>query len=187
MRLVRVRTALVGAVVVVVAGCGGDEATSSQPVSQVRQERATATLEGRSGSDLKGTAEFVQSGEEPLVVRVRLQGTTPGLHGLHVHETGDCSAPDAASAGGHFDSGNAPHGGPGTEQSHDGDLGNIEVREDGTGDLATTSDRLTLDEGATSVVGLAVVVHAGPDDLTSQPAGASGDRIGCGVVELATS
>jgi Cu-Zn family superoxide dismutase len=147
--------------------------------------RATATLQGRSGAALTGTATFVQVGDEPVRVLVRIDRATPGLHGLHVHEKGDCSDPQAQAAGGHFNPARSPHAGPDAHSRHAGDLGNIEVREDGTGDLVTTSDVLTAEAGPWSVVGRAVVVHASEDDLRTQPTGNAGARVGCGVVTLA--
>jgi len=133
-----------------------------------------------------GTAAFVQVGNDPVRVRVRVEHATPGLHGLHVHETGDCSDPEAKAAGGHFNPLGAPHAGPETEARHAGDLGNIKVREDGAGDLVMTTDLLTVQAGPASVVGQSVVFHAKKDDLMTQPTGNSGARQGCGVVVVST-
>lgn len=106
-----------------------------------------------------------------------------GLHGFHLHEVGDCSAEDYTSAGGHFNPTGVDHGGPGAEVHHAGDLGNIEIGEDGSGSLDLVSTMLSFD-GDNSVVGRAVILHAGEDDLTSQPTGAAGARDACGVVQL---
>lgn len=107
------------------------------------------------------------------------------MHGFHIHESGDCTAADFTSAGGHFNPTNAPHGGPDDAEHHAGDLGNIEIGEDGTGTLDLASSMLTLDAGATnSAVGKAVILHAGQDDLETQPTGDAGARLACGVVQL---
>ena len=98
--------------------------------------------------------------------------------------TGDCSSADFKSAGGHFNPAGVPHGGPSDAERHSGDLGNIEIGEDGSGTLTLTSDLITLAAGQpTSIVGLAVILHEGTDDLASQPTGAAGGRIGCGIIE----
>lgn len=184
MDLGRVRGhALAAVVALTAAGCGGSGATStSSSPTTPRELGAVATLQSKSGTAVTGTATFVQVGNDPVRVRVRVEHARPGLHGLHVHVTGDCSDPEAKAAGGHFNPLGAPHAGPKTETRHAGDLGNIEVGENGTGDLAMTTDLLTVQTGPTSVVGRSVVFHADKDDLMTQPTGNSGARQGCGVV-----
>lgn len=144
--------------------------------------RAVATLEGRSGSNASGVVTFTELGDGTLEVRADLHDVPPGVHGFHVHEVGDCSATDASSAGGHFNPGNHPHGGPGETASHAGDLGNVEASSNGRIQMTMRTDDLTIAPGSHSVVGKAVVLHADPDDLRSQPSGAAGARIACGVV-----
>jgi Cu-Zn family superoxide dismutase len=103
-------------------------------------------------------------------------------HGIHIHEDGDCSAPDASSAGGHFNPLSNPHGAPG-RFTHIGDLGNATANQAGVSYVDVRIPRATLDNAAaTNVAGRAVIVHANPDDLTSQPSGDSGPRIACGVI-----
>ena len=106
-----------------------------------------------------------------------------GLHGIHLHEIGDCSAPDYTSAGGHFNPTGVDHGGPGAAVHHGGDFGNIEIGEDGSGSLELVSTMLSFD-GENSILDRAVILHAAEDDLTSQPTGAAGARDACGVVKL---
>lgn len=145
----------------------------------------SATLEGRSGSTLTGTARFT-SAEGGVRAHVELQGATPGEHGLHVHEKGDCSDPKAASAGGHFNPGAAEHhGGPSASVRHGGDLGNITVDQSGKGTLDVTVQGLSTAAGTNGIEGRAIVVHEKADDLKSDPAGNSGARIGCGVIKAA--
>ena len=139
-------------------------------------------MEPRSGSAVTGTATFTQAGSGPVHVSVQIENATPGLHGLHVHETGDCSDPAAASAGGHLNPAAAGHAGLQTQARHAGDLGNIEIREDGKGDMSVSIDLLTISAGRGTVVGRAIVFHASQDDLVTQPTGNSGARQACGVI-----
>jgi Cu-Zn family superoxide dismutase len=145
---------------------------------------AVATLEPRSGSNVNGTVRFSEGADGAVTVAVDLTGATPGVHGFHVHEKGDCSAPDATSAGAHFDVGGHPHGAPDAASRHNGDFGNVTA--DANGVIRTTfiTRGITVSPGETSVVGKAVLLHASPDDLTSQPAGNAGARIACGVANL---
>lgn len=143
---------------------------------------ARATIEAKSGSTVTGTATFTEvSGG--VKVAVHVENAPPGTHGLHIHEKGDCSDPEAKSAGGHFNPGNMQHAGPHDAQHHAGDLGNIEVKADGTGDLEITTDMLTVKPGPNSVVGRAVVFHEKADDFKTQPTGNAGGRLGCGVIK----
>lgn len=144
---------------------------------------AVTTIEPRSGSAISGSATFTQAGNN-VRVHVEVKGATPGDHGIHVHETGDCTAPDAKSAGNHFNPSNAPHGGPGAAPHHGGDFGNLTVGPDGSASTDITIDGLTVGPGPNSVVGRALVLHEKPDDLSTQPSGNSGSRIGCGVIAL---
>jgi Cu-Zn family superoxide dismutase len=118
-------------------------------------------------------------------VKLDVSGATPGKHGAHIHENGDCSAPDATSAGGHWNPSGMDHGAPGASPHHAGDLGNLTVGEDGKGTLTLSSAEWQLDTGAANdVLGKAVVIHAAEDDLTTQPAGNSGARVACGVIVM---
>ena len=146
---------------------------------------ATATLDARSGSTATGTVAFFNQADGSVRVRIDITGVAPGVHGFHVHEKGDCSAADAMSAGAHFNPTSAPHAGPDDSMHHAGDFGNVTA--DATGEIHTefVARSITLDSAASSAVGRAVVLHADPDDLTSQPAGNAGKRIACGVVRVA--
>jgi Cu-Zn family superoxide dismutase len=140
-------------------------------------------LEPRSGSKVTGTAALSALPDGSVEITIAVANAAPGKHGVHLHETGDCSAPDAASAGGHFNPGGTTHGAPDHPPHHAGDLGNIDVGADGTGTLTMHLAEATLGAGPNSVLGRAVVVHEKVDDLTSQPAGASGPRVACGVIK----
>lgn len=141
---------------------------------------ATATLTTADGVG-HGTVTFTQNGDQTTVI-ADVTDVPAGLHGIHVHETGECTPPDFKSAGGHFNPTGAIHGAPTDPEHHAGDLGNVDVGKDGTGHLELNSNMLTVDEGPNSVVGKSVILHAGEDDFVSQPSGASGDRWACGVI-----
>jgi Cu-Zn family superoxide dismutase len=143
---------------------------------------AEAMLAPKSGNmTLAGSAKF--SGEKGNVqVVVNVTGAPPGMHGLHIHETGDCSAPDAMSAGGHWNPTMHMHAAPGAT-SHLGDLGNLTVDAAGSGTATLTNPEWEIGTGTPmDVMGKAVIVHAMPDDLMMQPTGNAGGRIGCGVI-----
>lgn len=155
---------------------------------------AQAELIGRDGTSM-GTVTFTQHGETAdlqselhetdVKVHAEVHGVTPaGLHGIHIHEKGDCSAPDFSSAGGHYDPHGAPHSCPPDPARHVGDLGNIEVDEDGNGELELELDLLNLVGEPVNIVDRAVILHSGEDDCTTQPAGDSGERIACGRIVL---
>jgi Cu-Zn family superoxide dismutase len=145
---------------------------------------ALAIIESRSDSKVTGKAIFTQLSNGKTRVEVTIAGATPGMHGLHIHEKGDCSAPDATSAGGHFNAAGNPHAAPTDAKHHNGDFGNIEIGADGKGKLTLETDMLTVTEGPNSVVGKAVIFHEKADDLKTQPTGNAGARYGCGVVVL---
>jgi len=145
--------------------------------------KAQTTIESRSGSKVTGKAVFTELPSGGVKVEVWIENATPGTHGIHLHEKGDCSAPDASSAGAHFNPAGNPHAGPTDAKHHNGDWGNITVGADGKGHLEETTDMLTVKPGPNSVVGKAVVFHEKADDLKTQPSGDAGGRYGCGVVK----
>jgi Cu-Zn family superoxide dismutase len=135
---------------------------------------AGAKLEARSDSAVRGIVSFKQDGDK-VVVYVDATGIVPGDHGFHIHEVGDCSAPDASSAKGHFNPSGGGHG------HHAGDMPNMTADGFGTVRITFVIDTLTL-TGPNSIIGRSVILHADPDDYRSQPAGNSGKRIACGVI-----
>jgi Cu-Zn family superoxide dismutase len=132
-----------------------------------------------------GRVAFVRDGNT-VTVQIMLMGLPPGPHGIHVHENGDCSAPDASSAGQHFNPDGRPHGGPEAPptERHPGDLGNIMAKDTGDVEEIITSDTLLVD-GEFEMLGKALVVHEGVDDERTQPSGDSGDAAACGVIMAA--
>ena len=143
---------------------------------------ALAIIEPKSGSNVSGKVIFTQLSSGETRVEATIQNATPGRHGFHIHEKGDCSAADATSAGGHFNAAGNPHAGPADASHHNGDFGNIEIGADGKGKMTMTTNMLTVMPGPNSVVGKAVIFHEKEDDLKTQPTGNAGARFGCGVV-----
>jgi Cu-Zn family superoxide dismutase len=162
------------------------EATIDAAPEAAAVKSATATIAPASESKVAGTVTFTKSADS-IKVEAKLTGLTPGDHGFHVHEKGDCSSPDAKSAGGHFNPGGVDHGAPGGEAHHTGDLGNIVADKDGVAEMSADLliTHLSLDADAVNnIVGKAVIVHGGADDMKSQPSGNAGPRVGCGVIKL---
>lgn len=177
----------------ILIGCTGStpETNQGQPASVSEEStpvtEAVAELQPTEGNSVKGEVNFKQT-DSGVEVTARVTGLTPGKHGFHIHENGDCSAPDASSAGGHFNPTGTDHGAPTAAVHHVGDLGNLDAGEDGVATYDETYDFLSLKKGdQNSILGRGVIVHAQPDDLTSQPTGAAGARVACGVIEAQTS
>ena len=145
--------------------------------------QAKAMIETKSGSTVAGTATFTELANGGVKVVVHIGKAPSGMHGLHVHEKGDCSAPDAMSAGAHFNPAGNPHAGPMDNARYNSDLDNIEIGQDGKGHLEIVDVLVTVKPGPTSVVGKSAIFHEKVDDLKTQPTGNSGARLGCGVIQ----
>jgi superoxide dismutase, Cu-Zn family len=141
---------------------------------------ATAVLSPASGSKVQGMVSFFKE-DNRVRVEATFTGLAPGKHGFHIHEKGDCSAPDASSAGGHFNPTGQPHGGPEGHTRHVGDFGNLEANEAGNARYSQSFSDLKF-EGNASILGKAVIVHEKADDLRSQPSGDAGGRVACGII-----
>jgi superoxide dismutase, Cu-Zn family len=147
---------------------------------------AVAEIMPTSGNEARGAIRF-SGGNGTVQISGSITGLEPGAHGFHVHQVGDCSAPDASSAGDHFNPHDDPHGSPRDLENahHVGDLGNITANAQGEAEISVEDSEMKL-SGPESVIGKAVVVHADQDDFESQPSGNSGARLGCGeIVESA--
>jgi Cu-Zn family superoxide dismutase len=143
---------------------------------------AVAKLEPTTGSSVAGTVFFLQDGDRVLVSG-EVHGLRPdSVHGFHIHEKGDCSAPDGTSAGAHFNPLAKPHAHPTVADRHAGDLPMLEADASGNATLTATIDVITIGSAATDIVGRGVIVHKDPDDWKTQPTGNSGARIACGVI-----
>ncbi len=150
--------------------------------AQPAPKQAQAELAPASKSKVKGTATFVEA-NGGVEVTISVEGLTPGDHGWHVHEKGDCSAPDAKSAGDHFNPENHKHGAPDAAEHHAGDFGNLTAGKDGKATKTFTMKGVTVTDGPSSVVGRALIVHDKQDDLKTQPSGNAGARVACGVIK----
>ncbi len=161
-------------------------APTTAPISNGTQQaaaRAHATLQPSSGSDVGGQLAFVATGDG-VHITGRITGLKPdSTHGFHIHEHGNCSAPDAASAGGHFNPQNQPHGQPSQGPRHAGDLPNQHANDQGVATVDVTTHDISLGTGnANDALDGAIIVHAQADDYSSQPSGNSGARVACGVI-----
>jgi Cu-Zn family superoxide dismutase len=145
--------------------------------------KAIAVLMPAANNPVRGTVTF-EKVDGGVKITAHITGLTPGKHGFHVHEYGDCSAPDFTSAGPHFMAPGESHGAPTDSTSHQGDMGNLVADADGVAHLEWVDPHMSLD-GPHSILGRSVILHEKEDDLTTQPTGNSGGRIACGVIGLA--
>jgi Cu-Zn family superoxide dismutase len=169
------------------AGCNQqqhDNAMHQQAAEPTTEfTNAVAVLHPTEGNTAHGVVRFTKTAEGVKVV-ADVSGLTPGKHGFHIHEYGDCSAPDGTSAGGHYNPEGMEHAGPDSPKRHVGDLGNLEADADGNAHLEYVDKHLMLN-GPKSIIGRGVIVHANEDDLKSQPTGNAGGRVACGVIGIA--
>ncbi len=174
------------ATAIFLTACGTTpEPVATVPPAQSTAKQAVANLASASGSLVSGKVTVV-----PMADGVHLSGAVGGLppnstHGFHIHEKGDCSAADASSAGPHFNPSAAPHGKAESGAHHAGDMDNVVSNAEGVVNLDIHVNGVTLGGGAANdIAGRALVVHAAPDDYTSQPAGNAGARVACGVIKV---
>jgi Cu-Zn family superoxide dismutase len=178
-RIASSRAAFLG--LLLLSGCGGrPPGPGGNPLPK---PTATAKLTDTTGRQI-GLAIFTAT-DTGTALGISIAGLAPGLHGLHIHESGRCTPPDFASAGGHFNPTGRHHGLENPEGPHLGDLPNLLVQADGSADTSFSLDPLLLRPGPLSLLdstGTALVVHAERDDQRSDPSGGSGDRIACGTI-----
>jgi Cu-Zn family superoxide dismutase len=178
------RTILIFAASAALAGCETVQSTWSSLTGGSKDEpRATAQLKPLGKHKAFGEVTFDQVGNKVRVVAY-VQGLTPGReHGFHIHEVGDCSAPDGMSAKGHFNPYGKPHGDPGGAERHAGDLPALKAAKNGRAKIDVELDTITVTPGPASIVGRGLIVHADPDDYKTQPTGNAGARIACAVIQ----
>ena len=145
--------------------------------------KATVKLNPTANNTARGEVTFTTEAGGVHVVG-SFSGLVFGEHGFHVHEKGDCSAPDGTSAGGHFNPATKPHGAREAAARHAGDLGNLKADPYGLARVDFVDSAISL-SGPDSIVGKAVIVHEKADDFTTQPTGNAGARQACGVIEAA--
>ena len=172
------KAALPGSMPAAAAEAGGAAvATSGAPI------RAKADIAPLGASAVHGTLSLVQLADGGVQIVGAIYNLPPNsLHGFHVHEHGDCSSPDGASAGGHFNPSDVDHGHPADHRAHAGDLGNIRSDAQGVARIDLIKPHVSLAAGETTFIGHSFIVHERADDLQTQPTGGAGDRIGCGVI-----
>lgn len=160
---------------------------ASNPPIKIKQQlngpvtQAVCVLNPTKGNRAQGYVTFTQEADGVRIV-ADVQYLSPGKHGFHIHEFGDCSSADGSSTGGHFNPRNSQHGGPDHLIRHVGDLGNLAANLSGSAHYDRLDKMIQLN-GPETIVGRAVVVHALADDYKTQPSGNSGGRIACGVIE----
>ena len=179
----------------IVASCtpakkeGAENPEGAQMEEQVQEDTAKeeptahATLNSASGSSVTGTATFRQVGEMTVRMSVEAHNLSPGEHALHLHQNGDCSAPDATSAGGHWNPGGMEHGQRGVGEFHAGDI--INLTADADGNVSWSEDIVGWTIGgsdSTNILNKGVIIHDKQDDFVTQPTGAAGGRVACGVI-----
>jgi len=151
------------------------------------QVLARAALQPTKDSQVQGTIEFMQV-DGKLHAMGQVSGLAPrSEHGFHIHEKGDCSAPDGSSAGGHFNPASRDHGSVTGEVHHGGDMPNIVADADGNARVhgpGSPSVNIGQGDGA-DIIGRGLIVHADPDDYTTQPTGNAGARLACAVIKAA--
>ena len=170
------KAVFISALVVAVAfGC---KSSSSSPNNSV-----TITLEPKSNSTVTGTATFIEK-EGQVSLNVKLTGLKPGIHAIHIHEKSDCSAADAASAGGHWNPTFQKHGKWTDAEHHKGDIGNFTADDKGNGSISFKTDEWCIGCGDATkdILGKGLIIHQGADDFTTQPSGNAGARVACSAI-----
>lgn len=163
--------------IVVIAACKSATDNSSN--------RLTINLEPKSGSTVTGTATFSEK-NGVVTFEAKMSGLKPGVHAIHIHEKSDCSAADATSAGGHWNPTFKKHGKWSDAEHHKGDIGNFTADEKGNGTITLKTDEWCIGCGDATkdVLNKGLIVHANPDDFTTQPTGNAGGRVACsGIIK----
>lgn len=145
----------------------------------------TLNLEPKSGSSVKGKAEFTEKDGE-VTLTATIEGLQPGIHAIHIHEKADCSDPKGESAGGHWNPTFKKHGKWGSAEHHKGDIGNFPADENGTGTITFTTSEwcISCNDPAKNIVGKGLIVHEKADDYVTQPTGNAGGRVACaGIIK----
>jgi len=140
-------------------------------------------FESKSGSNVKGNAVFTEK-EGTVYLEAKLTGLEPGVHAIHIHEKADCSATDAASAGGHWNPTFKKHGKWGDAEHHKGDIGNFTANVDGEATILFKTDEWCIgcDDKTKDILGKGLIVHQKPDDFVTQPTGDAGARVACTAI-----
>jgi superoxide dismutase, Cu-Zn family len=172
-----------GLLVFVLQAQYGFAQTHMNMAPQTAINKAVCMVYPTQGNTVNGIITFVAI-DGGIKVVADLHGLTPGKHGFHIHECGDCSAIDGTSAGGHFNPRGKQHGAPMDQVRHMGDMGNIEADASGNAHLEYIDNSIQLN-GPESIIGRGIIIHNSEDDLKTQPTGNAGARVACGVIGIA--
>ncbi len=165
------------------SSCTAEASSGSESGVEAGPVHAVCTLRGTRGNEgVQGSVRFTRQ-EGGVLIEAKVAGLSPGLHGFHIHEWGDVDCMDGKCAGGHFNPEGSNHGGPDGAVRHIGDMGNIEANKEGYGTYRRVDKRIQL-SGPNGIIGRAVILHAGEDDLMSQPTGNAGARVAYGVIGI---
>lgn len=156
---------------------------SSNSNATSNAKKVKINLEAKSGSKVAGTADFTEK-KGIVYLEAKLTGLEPGVHAIHIHEKADCSAADAASAGGHWNPTFKKHGKWGDAEHHKGDIGNFTTDTDGNATILFNTDEWCIGCGDATkdILGKGLIVHDKPDDFVTQPTGNAGARVACSAI-----
>ncbi len=160
-----------------------EKEVENEVITEVETKVLTLALEPKSGTETSGTITFSEA-DGKVSMEATINGLTPGVHAIHIHEKSDCSAADGSSAGGHWNPTFKDHGKWGDDQYHRGDIGNFTVGEDGKGTVSFSTDEWCIgcDDETKNILGKSIIVHEGADDFVTQPTGDAGGRVACTAV-----
>jgi len=163
-------------IIAVIIGCKTN--ITSNP-----DKKLDIVFEPKSDSHVSGNATFTEKNGK-VTLTAKLSGLKPGIHAIHIHEKSDCTALDGSSAGGHWNPTFKKHGKLGEGESHKGDIGNFTTDEFGNGTITITTDEWCIgcEDATKNIIGKGLIVHQGPDDYISQPAGNAGARVACSAI-----
>lgn len=161
---------------VLIFSCKSSSSTS-------KSKTVNLVFETKSNSGVTGTAVFTETNGE-VTFTAKLSGLKPGQHGIHIHEKADCSAADAASAGGHWNPTFKKHGKWTDAEHHKGDIGNFTADTNGNGTITLTTNEWCIGCGDATkdILGKGLIVHDKPDDFVTQPSGNAGARVACSAI-----
>lgn len=191
MKLLKSLSVLCLGLFVIVAGCaetGEYEAGDDTDTTMTDKDRiietstAVAVVNPTEGNDVAGWVTFTKEGNG-VRVNGEFSGLAQGEHGFHIHQYGDCRAADGTSAGGHFNPAGNNHGARTDSVRHMGDMGNITAGSDGNATVDYVDSVIKMKH----IIGRGIIIHGGQDDLSSQPSGAAGARMACGVIGIANT
>lgn len=164
---------------VIITGCNQTKEIEEVTFT-VNFDKAVAVVSPTENSTVSGAVHFSKVADGVLV-QGEFAGLSEGKHGFHIHQYGDCTASDGTSAGGHFNPFEKQHSSPDAEDRHMGDMGNITADVSGNASVDYVDGTINIEQ----IIGRGVVIHGGEDDLSSQPSGAAGPRMACGVIGIA--